>query len=473
MINLIIFGFFAIDSILSNSPELQNAYYGLCFYDLKGERVIYEVNSNKLFTPASNMKIITTATALYFLGRDFHFKTYLHILGTIRENRLYGDIILQGGGDPCLSLDAIERLVNIIKSLNIKEVTGGIMIVDDYFTEERLPIGWSWHYLDAKYAPEISALSLNKNVVSVRIRPTSEGEYANVYIYPQTNYVKLISRIKTSSNSETLIIYRKPEENTIIVDGKINIKNPRDIDIAVKDPGLFTGEYFKERLNASGIKVEKSVERIRSYEMFIKQAQPRVIDSLLSPALIEIIKETNTESENLFAEILLKTLGAQKYKEGSFNAGINALKNFLYICGVDTENVSIWDGSGLSKNNLISPSTLIAVLKFMYNSVLYSDYYSTLPEPGKGTLKARFNGFTDTIRAKTGAIQSVSCLSGYLRIDGKDYAFSMLFNNFTCPTKRILPIQERIIRAFVKEIRKNNSVENSKFLSPVEIMTND
>ncbi len=468
MVSLIIFSILSFDTIL-NVPELKNAHYGICFLDLKNDSIIYDYNSEKLFVPASNMKIITTAASLYFLGKEFRYKTNFYLRGTIKDRKLYGDIILQGGGDPYFSLENLKRFVDKIISMGINEITGGIFIIDDYFTDERLPAGWSWHYLDAKYAPEISALSFNKNVISVRMRPTNAGELANVYIYPSTGYVKMINRMTTTANSENIIIYRKPEENTIIVDGMINIKNPRDIDVAVKDPAMFAGEYLKEMLIARNIKVSNPVKRIRTYELFIEPKPPILIDSILSPGLLEIIKETNTESDNLYAEILLKTLGAFRYKEGSFNAGLNTVKEFLNICGIDTQNISLWDGSGLSKHNLVSPAVLIAVLKFMYNSNLYYDFYNSLPQPGKGTLKARFNGFSDTLRAKTGALQASSCLSGYIKIHGQDYAFSMLFNNFTCPTKKIMQIQERIIRAFCEEMYRPN-LDNKELLKPAEVI---
>ncbi|MCX7995410.1 MAG: D-alanyl-D-alanine carboxypeptidase/D-alanyl-D-alanine-endopeptidase [candidate division WOR-3 bacterium] len=468
MISLLLFNILTFDTIL-NIPELKNAHYGICILDLENDSIVYDYNGEKVFIPASNMKIITTAAALYFLGKNFQYRTLLYLRGKIHGKKLHGDIILQGGGDPYFSIKDMERFVDKIRKLDIDEITGGILIIDDYFTSERLPVGWAWHYLDAKYAPEISALSFNKNVVSVRIRPSNIGDIAPVSIYPSTCYVKLVNSIKTTANSENLIIFRKPEENVIIVEG--TIKNARDIDIAVKDPALFAGEYLKERLSAIGIKINAQVKRIRSYEIFIAQESPVILDSALSPMLLEMIKETNTESENLYAEILLKTLGAEIYKEGSFSAGLNVLKNFLQICGVDTSSVSIWDGSGLSKYNLLSPRAFNSVLKFMYNSDLFRDFYNSLPCPGEGTLKARFNGFPDTLRAKTGAIHAASCLSGYLKINEKYYAFSMLFNNFTCPIKKITQVHEKILRSFIEECRKYT--QDIKFLNPQEVFNND
>ncbi len=471
MIVLIFFSLLSLDTIL-NVPELKNTHFGIYIINLNNDTVVYDTNADKLFVPASNMKIITTAAALYFLGADFRFKTFLCLKGQIKEKKLFGDIVLVGGGDPTFSLNNLEQFVFRVKNAGIQEITGDICSADDYFTEERLPVGWAWHYLDARYAPEISALSLNKNVVSVRIRPSINNEPANVSIYPATQYVRLINRMRTTTEKDSIIIFRKPEENVIVVDGTINHRNPRDIDVAIKDPGLFTGEYFRERLLAHGVKITGTTKRIRRSEMLANNQPFSVMDSIVSPPLNEIVNEANTESENLYAEILLKTLGAERYNEGSFRAGLQALKEFLIMCGVDTANVSLWDGSGLSKNNLVSPATIISTLKFIYHSNLFSTFYNSLPTPGNGTLKFRFNGFADTLRAKTGAIQASSCLSGYLKIDGNYYAFSLLFNNFTYPSKKIQKIHERILRA-VTEMLKTNQTSSTDVHQPVGVNHND
>ncbi|MEO0226842.1 MAG: D-alanyl-D-alanine carboxypeptidase/D-alanyl-D-alanine-endopeptidase [candidate division WOR-3 bacterium] len=441
------FNIFAIDSIL-NCPELAPAHYGLCFLRLDNDSIIYSLNAEKVLTPASNVKLITTAASLYYLTPDFCFKTRLALRGSLKEERLLGDILLIGGGDPLFSLNDLERFVRRVKNLGIKEITGNIIVVDNYFTSERLPMGWSWHYLDARYAPEISALSLNQNCVKVRIKGTMPEEYAEVKMIPETDYVQLINRMRTSNDSDSIIIYRKPEANIIYVDGKIKKGSARDIDVAVKDPSFFTGVVFRERLLGEGINFTGRVVR----EELIISEDPSIIllDSLISTSLKEMIKEINTESRNLYAEILLKTLGVERYKKGSFNEGIKALKDFLWVCGADTSRIFLTDGSGLSRYNLIAPYDLVMVLKFMYHNPLFLIFYNSLATPGKGTLGSRFNGLKDTLRAKTGTINTVSALSGYLRVDGIDYAFSMIFNNFTCSTKRISKIQDEIIQAFCK-----------------------
>ncbi len=463
MIIFFIISILSIDSILSK-PELNSAQYGICVLSLSNDRIIYARNSRKALVPASNMKIISTSTGLVFLGPEFHYKTRLEMSGKIRKNRLYGDLTIVGGGDPTFGLEDLEHFVSTIKRKGIKEITGNIILDDSYFTElslygnnfrfERLPVGWAWHYLDARYAPEISALSLNKNCVNVRMEATELGDRANVTIEPQTDYVKLTSNMITKSGDDSIIILRRPEVNVIYVGGGISEGCTKNIEVAVIDPAMFMGRYFKERLISENIKVEGGVLKRTDSLCYTADTHHMntVIDSVISLSLIEILRETNVESVNLFSETLLKTLGAIYYDEGSFRAGITMLKRFLSLCGADTNLVSLWDGSGLSKYNLISPYQLVLALRYMYLSKYSTEFVELLPTVGEGTLEKRFQDYEGCMRAKTGTLNAVSCLSGYLCAGEVDYCFSMMFNNFTCKRKQIEEIQEQIIQALDRHL---------------------
>lgn len=441
----------SLDSILSR-PELVNAYYGIHIQRLDNNKVIYNYNSNKVFIPASNMKLMTTAAALSLLGSEFRYKTYLGLNGATTGSELEGDLILIGGGDPTFSLDCLDQFYWTLNQAGVSRISGNIVVIDNFFTDERLPTGWSWHYLDAKYAAEISALSINKNVVNVQMKPTSIGEYAEVRIEPQTGYVKLVSKMKTKAGDDSIIIYRPPDANVIYVDGAISVNRARDIDVAVKNPAIFVGTLLKEKLNSMGIAVQGNV--LKNNSLKPNSAGIVLIDSVISPPLFEIVKETNKESENLYAEILLKTLGAEKFGIGSFGSGISAVKNFMAGCSIETTKVSLWDGSGLSKHNLISPSNIVGVLHHMYHDSLFMYYYESLASPGSGTLEYRFNGFADSLHAKTGSIHAVSCLSGYLKVNDIDCCFSLMFNNYTCGLKKIMDIQEKVIVALAEYLRQ-------------------
>lgn len=465
MILLFIIHTLSIDSFL-NQPELKTAQYGVYVLNLSNDSLVYARNSQKLLIPASNMKLITTGASICYLGTEYRYTTRLALRGKVKNNRLVGDIIVLGGGDPTFSFADLERFVAKIKSQDIREVTGNIVVNESYFkdmslhgntfTSERLPTGWAWHYLDARYAAEISALSMNKNYINVNIKSTKPGEYAEVTLEPNTQYVTLVSQMKTKKGEDSIIIYRRPEENIIHVDGGIGEGHEKDIPVAVKDPALFVGSYFKERLNAEGISVHGGVVK-ENNTLLDKAMNPHpltFVDSVASPSLNDILSETNIESVNLYAEILLKTLGARFYGEGTFYHGISMLKRFLNLCGADTIAVSLWDGSGLSRHNLVSPYQIALVLRYMHWSRYAQTFYEFLPQVGQGTLENRFEDFKGEMHAKTGSLHAVSSLSGYLNIDETIYCFSMIFNNFTCSRKKIRDIEEGIIMALQEQLSK-------------------
>ncbi|MBE0431881.1 D-alanyl-D-alanine carboxypeptidase/D-alanyl-D-alanine-endopeptidase [candidate division WOR-3 bacterium] len=442
---LLLLSSLAIDSIL-NQPELQHAHVGMIVLDLSRDTVIYARNCQKSMVPASNVKIITSATALSFLGPEFRYKTRLAIDGPVRSGALFGDLYVFGGGDPGFTLEDIERFVTAVRTSGIYDIKGDIVLVDDYFTDERLPVGWAWHYLDARYAAEISALSLNHNAVKVRIEATAPGEAANVFLQPGTGYVKLISRMVTRPGSDSIIIFRRTDANVIHVDGAIGSGRTRSIDVAVKDPAMYFGEYLKERLQAAGIRIEGDCSKSTAASAYLPGPGYEMLDSVVSGPLMGIIKELNTESVNLYGEAIIKTLGSHFRKDGSFRAGVSIAKEFMRRCGVDTTLVVLHDGSGLSRQNLVSPYAIVLVLRGMYHSGLFQAFYDLLPGPGEGTMQTRFNGLKGSLRAKTGTLDAISCLSGYLNINGRYYCFSMMFNNFTCSRKKIESIQEAILK---------------------------
>ncbi|MBN2619824.1 D-alanyl-D-alanine carboxypeptidase/D-alanyl-D-alanine-endopeptidase [candidate division WOR-3 bacterium] len=453
MIILALLSMLSLDSIL-NQPALSPAQCGICVMDLTHDRVVYAYNSQKVMVPASNMKLVSTGASLTFLGPEFRYTTKLAMRGAVHEGKLIGDILLIGGGDPTFTTYGIKHFIQAVKTRNINEIVGNVVVVDTYFTEmslngnsfrfERLPVGWAWHYLDARYAPEVSALSFHRNVVNVRMEATEAGKPALVTLQPSTQYVTLVSDMFTKEGEDSIIIVRRPESNEIYVGGGIREDRVQNIEVAVIDPAFFAGHYLREALNAENIRVHGDVVRPVDHDTL---SQVIVIDSVKSEPLRAILLETNTESVNLFAETLLKTLGARFNNEGSFRAGVQVLERFLERCGADPGTVSLWDGSGLSRHNLISPYDITLVLRYMYLSKYSTLFFEMLPTSGEGTLERRFKEMKGFMRAKTGSLHAVSCLSGYLKFDDTDYCFSMMFNNYVCSGKAIEEIQERIVLA--------------------------
>jgi D-alanyl-D-alanine carboxypeptidase/D-alanyl-D-alanine-endopeptidase (penicillin-binding protein 4) len=457
VIFLVLLTAFTVDSIL-NQPELSTAQTSICIINLETDSIVYARNSQKVLIPASNMKIITTAASLYYLGPEYRYVTRCAVTGMVWERVLKGNVVLIGGGDPTIDYDDISRFVSAIKAMGVSRIEGDIIIDDQYFqdisfhgntfTSERLPTGWAWHYLDARYAAEVSALSLNQNYINVKMKAQEIGAPAQVALVPETKYVTLVNTMITKTGEDSIIIYRRPENNVIYVDGGIGEGRTRIIPVAVKDPAMFTGHSFQEKLTDEGIVCTGTVRR--SYDEETGNSMLHefdVIDSVLSAPLIDILLETNTESVNLYAEVLLKTLGARYYGEGSFHYGVHMLKRFLGQCGADPNEISLWDGSGLSRHNLVSAYHLALVLRYMYLSKYADRFFELLPAIGEGTLEKRFGDFEGIVRAKTGSLHAVSCLSGYVKIDETDYCFALLFNNYACARKKIENMQEQIVLA--------------------------
>lgn len=212
-----------INQILDDSI-LSNAHVGVCIFSLKNDRIVYEYNGQKLFVPASNQKILTTGAALYYLGANFKYTTRFKMRGRIDSSTLIGDIILEGSGDPTIrNWDFLERWVNILRDLGVHTIVGDVIVDDHVFSPERLPIGWAWHYLDARYGTEVSAFSFNENTVKVGVLPgDSIGGQALVTVNPSTNYVKVRSELKTVPESlpDRINIYREAETNLIHILGR-------------------------------------------------------------------------------------------------------------------------------------------------------------------------------------------------------------------------------------------------------------
>jgi D-alanyl-D-alanine carboxypeptidase/D-alanyl-D-alanine-endopeptidase (penicillin-binding protein 4) len=450
---LLLFFSLSFDSIL-DQPELQPAQISMIVLDLVGDSVIYTYDCRKNMVPASNVKIITGAAALSFLGPEYRYITKLALIGEMQKDKWRGDLLVIGGGDPAFGLRDLEQFVTTISNMGISEITGKIILDDDYFTDERLPVGWAWHYLDARYAAEISALSVNRNVVNVHMEGTQPGVSAKVYIEPATAYVSLVSDLITKTGEDSIIIFRRPEANTIFVDGGIGYGHTRDIEVSVKDPTMFFGEHLKERLSASGVRIRGKCIKNKGADTYDRNPEYKIVDSIMSAPMSEIVKELNTESVNLYGEIILKTLGSRYLQEGSFQAGVSIIKEFLRRCGADTAFVALYDGSGLSRHNLLSSYDIMLVLRYVYHSDLFEDFYWLLPGPGEGTLEYKFNGFNGLIRAKTGTLDAVSCLSGYLKLKDRYYCFSFLFNNFTCSNKKIEKIQEETLKKLIEFLEK-------------------
>ncbi len=456
-----------INEILQDSV-LYQAHTGIKIVSLDRNEVLYEKNSHKLFHPASNMKIITTAAALKKLGVNFKFKTEVLVdTPGIADGKIAGNLYLKGGGDPDLTSDDLRKMIQNLKEQGITEIEGDLICDERYFDELFLGSGWMWDDASCWECAAISALSVNDNCVEVHLQPAPViGEKPIVTICPATNYVKIDNQGITVDSLDTLQQQKFKIErewihpsNVIHIEGGIANNIPEVIQVIdIREPALYTGTLFRELLTDADIKfsgtVKKGVTSTNAISLITYWSKP----------LSLIVYNTNKESDNLSAELILKTMGAEKKNPpGTSRKGITVINEYLHEIGQDSSRFRLADGSGVSRYNLVSPELLVAILKDMYHdSKVQAEFKSSLPIAAlDGTLKKRMKDSpaAGNLRAKTGSLSDVSTLSGYATsADGENLAFSLMMIHFNVPTSYIRMVQDKIgeaISSFHRNLSKS------------------
>lgn len=440
-----------IDRALAD-PALAHGIQGVLVHSLNDGRVLYEKNKDLVFIPASNFKLITSASALDVLGRDYKFQTSLYASGEQRpDGVLKGDVILVGRGDPLFKYEHLEAMAAGIKERGIKFVEGNVVGDDAWFDGVRLGWGWSWDDEPYYYAAQISALNLNKNVVDVWVRPGRKvGARALVRVTPPTSYMTVRNECATSAagSKKSVFVDRIRGRNVIRVTGSVPLdyksEGPEEA-ITMEEPTLFAAQTLAEILYRNGIEVKGRPVRGK------KPEDAKLLAVHKSPAMSEILALLNKPSDNLIAEVLLKTLGAEVKGKGSAAAGEGVELDFLKKVGLDMTAVNITDGSGLSRHNYISPQNLVTLLEYMYRHKHSKVYLDSLPIAGvDGTLRRRMKetAAEGNARAKTGYVSRVSTLSGFVTTKaGEPLVFSIMMNNHLCRNTEAKAVQDKIIAA--------------------------
>ncbi len=458
-----------LDAILSN-PSFSNAHWGVIIQSLETGEYLYRLNEHKSFIPASNMKLFTTAVALIKLGPDFKYKTNLYTDGEIKDGILYGNLFIRGTGDPTISgrftngdvVKTFKDWADSLSKLGIKEINGDIVGDDNYFDDQYMGTSWSWDDETYWYSAHISALSFNDNCVDIEIFPSKKiGDTAIIKITPNTSYVKIKNLIITAhpDSSTQIDFFRAPGTNIINAFGRINLKSkPYKESISVHNPTLYTATVFKEVLESKGIKVNGNAVDIDDTNLNPDYETMKVLAYYESPPLSEIIKVINKRSQNFYAEQVFRTLGKIFGGEGSTQKSVEVIKNTLAQIGIPPDGISIYDGSGLSRLNLVTPFQILTLLNYMSRHEYFSYFYESLPIAGvDGTLETRMlkTKAQGNVRAKTGYVQYARTLSGYVKTkDNEMLAFSMMTNNYLVPTSVANSTQDLVCQLLANFSRK-------------------
>jgi D-alanyl-D-alanine carboxypeptidase/D-alanyl-D-alanine-endopeptidase (penicillin-binding protein 4) len=451
----------AFDEFISDS-SMRHASVSIYMADAKSGLPVIEYESEKSLTPASVMKLVTTAAALELLGPDHTFTTMLGYAGSlnIKTGRFTGDIIIKGGGDPVLGSENfadhyngfLDGWVLAIKQKGIKKVEGRVITDDSYFDYQPVPAKWIWEDVGNYYGAGAYGLSVFDNTYKIHFRTGSEKTDLELTgINPPECANDFTDRLIAEGTTDRGYVFSSPYNKYSWYEGSIPVnKNDFVLKASVTDPPLLLAEILTEKLTSAGISITGKPSTTRLINEYTPSGQV-FISRIDSPSLEDIIEVLNHESVNLYAEHLVKELGKHFSNDGSAAAGRVILYNFLKSAGIDTTGFFIEDGSGLSTLDAITTKGLTELLIYMKNKSRYASVFiNSLPAAGKeGTLKNYFHDplFSSRMVAKSGSMTRVRSYSGYLKaLSGKEMAFSIIVNNYSTTPKYVVSGIEKILK---------------------------
>jgi len=449
--------------------DVRAARWGVFAMSLNDGRVLYSRDADKPFTPASNMKVYTTAVALDLLGADYRWRTSVYATKHPDANGVIeGDLTLYGRGAPDLiskskgDAPSLAKLADQLYQSGVREIRGQIIGDNSYFRGELFGLGWQWNDLQWYFGAEPSALSIDENSVEVTIAPAKQGSNARVVVNPNSSPVHLTNNTMTGDRDATtsIGIMRELSGNEVRVWGDFPVDGRAfSAFLSVHDPASWAATLFKQALMSRGIKVggeaRKRDFRVAAQDMFDPQKALELAYEDSEP-LGAIVHRTNKESNNLFAELILRTIGKERgasapdpdprknRERGDDEAGTAVVRSWLESKGINTRALAIRDGSGLSRLDLVTPETTARLLATMANTNSATTFRDSLPIAGRdGTLSSRLSKVSGRVFAKTGTLTYTHSLSGYATTPKNEtVVFSIMCNDTTADRVALRTIDE-------------------------------
>jgi D-alanyl-D-alanine carboxypeptidase/D-alanyl-D-alanine-endopeptidase (penicillin-binding protein 4) len=467
----------SIERLIASSPAARTAFWGIEILDLASGKTLYRQNAGHYFVPASNAKLFTTALALTRLGPDFTFRTRVMAdQPPGSDGRIPGDLRLAGGGDPNLSarpipyrpgpvtgnpLAVLEELADQVAARGVKRIDGGIVGDDTWYVWQPYATGWAIDDPLSDDGAPVSALAINDNTFTLNVRPGARvGDLAVLALNPPVEYYSLDNRTRTvaAGGARGIRVDRVPGSLELRVWGAIPLRDRgEDLLLGIEDPARYAAKALRELLERRGITVAGPAVARHLYAHDVADltqgpaAPPDAGTELArhtSAPFLEDLRITDKVSQNLHAEMALRAVARARRNVGSFEAGWEEMRAFLDEVGVDAGAYTLFDGSGLSRLDLVTPAAVVKLLRYMYHSPARANWISLLPVGGQdGTLATRFGDGSGAgrIHAKTGSLSHVSALSGYAeRPAGRWVAFSVLVNNYNGSPSDIRGVMDRI-----------------------------
>ena len=497
---------------VAHDPTFAQAYVGVCVMDSDG-KVLARVNADKMLVPASNMKLITTGAALHMLGPSHTFETSLAYDGNIEDGILRGNLHIIGGGDPTLgSKDSIATPVErtfavwekMLRDAGIRQIEGHIIGDGRSFEGMMEEPTWLWNDTGTYYGAGVSGLMFYENMQSFSVSAGPEvGTPINIKpYYPDCPWMDFRYACSTgkAGTGDRLYMYTSDLAPVAEIRGTFGVdRSAKRVDCANKYPEYTCARYFENYLRRQGISCSGGAADYKLITGWMTEEAgcaglgtgsdlgtgtggrtgsggrtgtdggKTLIGSTLSPTLDRIVFETNHASNNVFAETLFRTLGKTLHESACYDSSYVALNDALAELGISTgSGIKVQDGSGLSRQNLVSPEFLCRFLHAMSHSPAFGDFLESLPSPGfNGTLEYNMKGQPEALRrrikVKSGSMNGVRCYSGYILPSSSGnlscenglpegtLIISVMTNNCTSPNWKVRPLLDRFMAALARE----------------------
>jgi serine-type D-Ala-D-Ala carboxypeptidase/endopeptidase (penicillin-binding protein 4) len=455
-------------------------YWGALIVDADSGEVLYSLNADKYFKPASTVKLFTTAMAMATLGSDFRSRTTIESKGMLDgAGVLRGDLVLVGRGDGNLSNrvfpfakqaehegsadEALERLADQVVAHGVKQVRGDIVADDSYFEPTRYPSGWTVDDTVWSYGAAVSAIAINDNALTLQVLPgmrigmpariTWNGWPGNYSIRNQTRTVA------AGSADAMLSLARDPESKVFILGGTLTVDAPlRLLQVAVPEPAELAATQLKRLLEARGVKIfGRSRARHAGEPVPVQTAgQTKILGEKFSPTLAEDLRLTNKLSQNLHAELMLRVAAREAANATTMDDALKFAAQFYEEIGIAHGEVTLNDGSGLSRNGLATPQSVVKLLGWAAKQPWGDMFAASLPVAGEdGTLEYRLKGTAAAgrVQAKTGTINSAAGLAGYATSQrGERLIFAFYGNNNPRTARDSTTVLDSLCLAMVEEL---------------------
>jgi D-alanyl-D-alanine carboxypeptidase/D-alanyl-D-alanine-endopeptidase (penicillin-binding protein 4) len=439
----------SVDQLLTQ-PPLAGSRASVDIVSLDDGSTIYSHDGDATLNPASNTKLITAATALLRLGPEYRFETDVLADRAPDKHGKVGTLYVRGHGDPSITTERLTGMVRDLFHRGVRSV-GDVVIDDSYFDAEKWGPGWEQESSDKAYAAPVGALSLNHNTVAIYVRPADRaGAPGKVELEPEApGYFQLNARVATvRTNGRRKVrphTFELRDGTQVTVDGRVPAGgDPMVFFRRVTEPGMYFGQTLRAVLAQNGIRVTGRVRRA------LTPASAYLVTTYDSEELADIVRDMNKVSSNFIAEMLIKNLGAElRGPPGTWAKGVDVAEELLAELGVPRGSYQLKNGSGLNDTNRFSAHQMVTLLTAIWKTFpVASEFVSSLGIAARdGTLRLRMEG-TDAagrLRAKTGTLDRVTALSGFVQsVGGERFAFSILVNDWTGRSSPVVSSIDRL-----------------------------